>query len=136
MKDKELKNLVAQAYEEGEGIFRLAPTWVPRAFLVPGRRMKLAPQDIYILGVKRGGIDERWLSSVTRADNPGAPKDEGLSYIVFNDKKIALSKLSTTSHISSTNRLLAFFIQSDFSLIDLLLKFSNSAAILNHLFLV
>lgn len=92
MKDKELKNLVAQAYEEGEGIFRLAPTWVPRAFLVPGRRMKLAPQDIYILGVKRGGIDERWLSSVTRADNPGAPKDEGLSYIVFNDKKIALLK--------------------------------------------
>ncbi len=46
MKEKELKSLVVQAYESGEGIFRLAPTWVPRSFLVPGRRMKLAPQDI------------------------------------------------------------------------------------------
>ncbi|MFQ6067867.1 MAG: hypothetical protein ACE5K3_11430, partial [bacterium] len=46
--------------------------------------------DLYILGADRGGIDERWLSSVTHADNPGAPEDEGLSYIVLNGKKIML----------------------------------------------
>ena len=39
------------------GILRLAPTWVPRSFLMPGRRIKLAPQDIYAYGAHRGGID-------------------------------------------------------------------------------
>jgi len=90
MKNRELKNLVSRAYEEGEGIFRLAPTWVPRAFCVPGRRLKLSTNDLYILGSNRGGIDERWLASVTVADNgPGTPPDEGLSYIVLNNKKMA-----------------------------------------------
>jgi len=78
--DKEV--LVAKALEDGSGIVRLAPTWVPRSFLYPGGRLKLAPQDLYAFGVHRGGIDERWLASTIRADNPGAPEDEGLSYII------------------------------------------------------
>lgn len=88
MKDAELRKSVLKAYEEGEGIFRLAPTWVPRSFLVPGGRIKLAPQDLYILGADRGGIDERWLASITIADNgPETVPDEGLSHIVLNGKK-------------------------------------------------
>jgi len=72
-----------KALEQGEGIMRLAPTWVPRSFCRPGRRIKLHPDDYYVLGLKRGGIDERWLASTTRADNgPGTPEDEGLSYVV------------------------------------------------------
>ncbi len=35
---------------------------------------------------------ERWLSSATRADNSGAPEDEGLSYIVLNDRKVMTLK--------------------------------------------
>src|SRR5215510_1813162 len=73
---------VRQALEAGQGVLRLAPTWVPRSFLMPGRRLKLAPQDVYALGAHRGGIDERWFASTTPAANPGAPSDEGLSYIV------------------------------------------------------
>jgi len=76
------RNLILKALEENDGIVRLAPTWVPRSFLSPGKRLKLAAEDIYALGAERGGIDERWLASTTRADNPGAPEDEGLSYIV------------------------------------------------------
>jgi hypothetical protein len=72
--------------EQGQGILRLAPTWVPRSFCVPGRRIKLHPNDYYALGGKRGGIDERWFSSTTHADNgPDTPPDEGLSYVVFED---------------------------------------------------
>src|SRR5947209_10639423 len=74
--------LIRQAIEAGSGILRLAPTWVPRSFLMPGKRIKLAPQDIYALGAHRGGIDERWFSSTTPAANEGAPPDEGLSYVV------------------------------------------------------
>jgi hypothetical protein len=76
-----------QALEAGEGVLRLAPTWVPRSFLMPGRRIKLAPQDLYALGAHRGGIDERWFASTTPAANEGAPPDEGLSYVVFEGKR-------------------------------------------------
>lgn len=77
---------VAKALDQGRGILRLAPAWVPRSFCIPGRRLKLHPDDYYALGANRGGIDERWFSSTTAADNgPGTPADEGLSYIVVED---------------------------------------------------
>jgi hypothetical protein len=79
--------LVRQALEAGEGVLRLAPTWVPRSFLMPGRRIKLAPQDVYALGAHRGGIDERWFASTTHAANEGATEDEGLSYVVHEGKR-------------------------------------------------
>ncbi|MBZ5856098.1 hypothetical protein [Flavihumibacter profundi] len=83
-----MENLqVAQkALEQGKGILRLAPTWVPRSFCVPGRRIKLHPDDYYVLGGQRGGIDERWLSSTTPAKNgPLTGEHEGLSKVVFTD---------------------------------------------------
>jgi hypothetical protein len=65
----------------------LAPAWVPRSFLTPGKRIKLHPDDLYAYGANRGGIDERWFSSTTVAANEGAAPDEGLSYIVQDGKK-------------------------------------------------
>src|SRR5512143_1398674 len=87
------KRTAEMALEQGQGIVRLAPTWVPRSFCIPGRRIKLHPNDYYALGGKRGGIDERWFSSTTHADNgPDTPADEGLSYVVFEDGSVT-SKL-------------------------------------------
>lgn len=75
--------LIDRAIEQGKGILRLSPTWVPRSFCVPGRRLKLHPDDYYAMGGNRGGIDERWLSSTTPADNgPLTSENEGLSYVV------------------------------------------------------
>ncbi|MBR3894007.1 MAG: hypothetical protein IKJ35_02555 [Clostridia bacterium] len=82
--------------KEGNGILRLAPTWVPRAFCRPGKRIKLHPDDYYCKGTARGGIDERWFASTTWAENgPGTPEDEGLSYVVSADgsEKILLRDL-------------------------------------------
>lgn len=80
------RTTIELALEQGKGILRLAPNWVPRSFCVPGRRIKLHPNDYYALGGKRGGIDERWFSSTTHADNgPDTPADEGLSYVLFED---------------------------------------------------
>ncbi len=79
---------VRQALEANEGLLRLAPTWVPRSFLMPGRRIKLAPQDVYALGAHRGGIDERWFASTTHAANENAAVDEGLSYVVQEGKRV------------------------------------------------
>ncbi|MCA9042056.1 MAG: hypothetical protein KDA65_17015 [Planctomycetaceae bacterium] len=86
----DVSKLAADALSEGGGILRLAPNWVPRSFLQPGRRLKLHPADYYALGMNRGGIDERWFGSTTAAANEGAPPDEGLSYVVFNGEKFTL----------------------------------------------
>ena len=88
METIEKTSLADKALDQGKGILRLAPTWVPRSFCVPGRRIKLHPDDYYILGGQRGGIDERWLSSTTPAKNgPLTGKNEGLSAVVFSDGK-------------------------------------------------
>jgi len=83
-------SLAADALAAGNGILRLAPTWVPRSFLQPGRRLKLHPADYYALGLDRGGIDERWFASTTSAANEGAPPDEGLSYCSHQDQRFTL----------------------------------------------
>lgn len=86
METIEKMNLAKKALEQGAGILRLAPTWVPRSFCVPGRRIKLHPDDYYVLGGARGGIDERWFSSTTPAKNgPLTGEHEGLSFVVFSD---------------------------------------------------
>ena len=78
--------IAQDALDQGQGILRLAPNWVPRSFCVPGRRIKLHPDDYYALGGERGGIDERWFSSTTPADNgPLTGVNEGLSMVVFDD---------------------------------------------------
>lgn len=77
------RTLIQRALDQGQGILRLAPNWVPRSFCVPGRRIKLHPDDYYILGGARGGIDERWFASTTAADNgPLTGVNEGLSQVV------------------------------------------------------
>ncbi len=78
--------IAEQALEQGRGILRLAPTWVPRSFCIPGRRIKLHPDDYYALGGVRGGIDERWFSSTTPADNgPLTSPHEGLSWVLLGE---------------------------------------------------
>ena len=53
---------------------------------MPGKRLKLHPDDYYSFGAHRGGIDERWFASTTKADNgPETLEDEGLSYIYVED---------------------------------------------------
>jgi hypothetical protein len=85
--------LVRQAIEAGEGLLRLAPTWVPRSFLMPGRRIKLHSDDVYgALGAYRGGIDERWFASTTPAANDNRAEDEGYSYVVHGGDRVFLLK--------------------------------------------
>jgi hypothetical protein len=81
---------VDAALERTGGLLHLAPCWVPRAFLQPGRRLRLHPDDLYAFGLHRGGIDERWMSSTVEAANDGREPDEGLSYVVSGDDRFLL----------------------------------------------
>jgi hypothetical protein len=50
--------------------------------MVPGRRLKLHPDDLYAYGGHRGGINERWFASTTKAANgPETGEFEGLSFV-------------------------------------------------------
>src|SRR5436190_21997597 len=90
-KDKVAK-ILATALDSGEGLLRLTPTWVPRSFLHPGKRIKLHPDDYYAFGANRGGIDERWFGSTTEAKNDNRVPDEGFSYMAFEGQRFTLKE--------------------------------------------
>src|SRR5690348_17878846 len=88
---KKVRSLVEDTLAETGGLLRLAPCWVPRSFLQPGKRLKLAPEDLYAFGLNRGGIDERWFASTTPAANENRTPDEGLSYVVASGQRFTLA---------------------------------------------
>ncbi len=94
------KTLIRKTFEEGKGVFRLMPTFVPRRFGKAGHRLKLHPDDYYALGIERGSIKERWFSSTITANNgPLAAPDEGMSYVAVSpdsDEKFTLKEAIDT----------------------------------------
>ncbi|HEX2852202.1 MAG TPA: hypothetical protein VHO24_03110 [Opitutaceae bacterium] len=87
-----VRSLVEGALADTDGLLRLAPCWVPRSFLQPGKRLKLHPDDLYAFGLNRGGIDERWFASTTPAANDNRTPDEGLSYGVVGGRRFTLAQ--------------------------------------------
>ncbi len=96
---------------------------------MPGGRLKLHPNDLYALGAHRGGIDERWFSSTTNADNgPGTPEDEGLSYIDVNGKRMLLKE--AVSEIG--DEFLGSDVMSEYGGFNLLCKFFDNLGPIPH----
>jgi hypothetical protein len=87
---KNVQKAARSALDAGDGILRLAPTWVPRSFLQPGKRLKLHSDDLYAFGLHRGGIDERWFGSTTEAANDNRTINEGLSAVIHDGKSFLL----------------------------------------------
>lgn len=85
-----VSQILDRAMNAGNGLLRLTPTWVPRDFLHPGKRLRLHPDDYYALGAQRGGIDERWFASTTEAANNGRQWHEGLSFCQFEGQVFLL----------------------------------------------
>lgn len=83
-------NILDKALDAGEGLLRLTPTWVPRSFLHPGKRIRLHPDDYYAMGAERGGIDERWFASTTECANENREATEGLSFCQFEGQVFLL----------------------------------------------
>jgi hypothetical protein len=90
VKGDSVGKVLNRALDAGDGLLRLTPTWVPRSFLHPGRRIKLFPGDLYAYGANRGGIDERWFASTTEAANEGRVWHEGLSFCSFEGQHFTL----------------------------------------------
>ncbi|MDD3777023.1 MAG: hypothetical protein PHN32_05405 [Actinomycetota bacterium] len=84
----DIRNIVEKELEKNSGVLKLNPAWVARDFLPPGKRLGLKEEE-YDVG-ERGFICERWLASVTHADNAVGPEDEGLSYLKIEGLDITL----------------------------------------------
>ena len=57
------QSLLQDQLDRYDGVARFLPTWLPRNFLPPGRRLKVHPDDLYAFGMEKGGIAERWFVS-------------------------------------------------------------------------
>ncbi len=128
-------NHANQALDQGHGILRLAPNWVPRSLFVPGKRIKLHPDDYYALGGQRGGLDERWLASTTLADNgPLTEEHEGLSQVVFKDGSKEIQMLLRDAVNDLKGELIGQRIWEDYECWPMFSKlFDNMGAIPLHL---
>lgn len=77
-----LYNTIKKELEVRKGVLNLIPAWVARTLLMPGKRLKLHPADLYAYGADHGPLVERWIASVSRADNGALTmENEGLSYV-------------------------------------------------------
>jgi hypothetical protein len=96
---------------------------------MPGGRLKLDTRDLYALGAHRGGIDERWFSSTTNADNgPGTPEDEGLSYIDCAGTRV----LMKAAIDSMGDEFLGSDVMSEYGGWNLLCKFFDNLGPIPH----
>lgn len=81
-----IKERITEEIRRRGGILQLKPCWVHRTLLLPGKRLKLDPRDLYHAGAACGGVCERWLSSTGMADNGALTlENEGLSFLVLQD---------------------------------------------------
>jgi hypothetical protein len=96
---------------------------------MPGGRLKLDPRDLYALGAHRGGIDERWFASTTRADNgPGTPEDEGLAYMAIDGQKVLFKEAIDTQG----DRFLGSDVMQKYGGWNLLCKFFDNLGPIPH----
>ncbi len=98
MDTKKINDFKNKVLEKNNGLLHLAPTWVTRSVLIPGRRLKLHPDDLFAKGADRGGISERWFSSIVPAESTsqvedGSGDNEGLSCVVCGNEKMLLKEI-------------------------------------------
>jgi len=83
-----IRVIIESEIKKKNGVLNLLPCWVARKYLLPGKRLKLDPRDMYIRGAEKGAITERWLSSTGMADNGELTvENEGLSQVVIGEDK-------------------------------------------------
>ncbi len=87
------RSQIQDAINAGGGLLRLEPCWVPRSFMIPGRRLRLHPDDYYAFG----GQSRRHQRALVLVDHQrrqrsGHAADEGLSYVRVADGKRFLLK--------------------------------------------
>jgi hypothetical protein len=102
--------IVTDLLSETDGIIELQPEFVPRDFLLPGRRLGIACEDHYAYGPHRGALSERWIGSCTTCDNgPLTLRFEGISKAVYRGQRIPLTWLCREAPQQVLGHLAALF---------------------------
>ncbi|MDD5017222.1 MAG: hypothetical protein PHO15_03870, partial [Eubacteriales bacterium] len=93
-------DLINKELRMRKGVLNLIPSWVARTLLPPGKRLKLHPDDLYAFGTDHGPLVERWIASVSRADNGDLTVEhEGLSYINIGFGKERMLLIEAMEHV-------------------------------------
>jgi len=66
-----------------DGILRMVPDFIPRNSFMPGRRLRLHPDDYSYFGPELGMIEERWFCATAPVVHgvKNAPEDLGMQYV-------------------------------------------------------
>jgi hypothetical protein len=82
MTSNQIRQTIIEELNNRNGILNMVPAFVARTTFFPGKRLKIAPRDLYAYGMQRGALCERFVCSVAAADNGELTmENEGLSYI-------------------------------------------------------
>ena len=72
------------------GILRMVPDFIPCNSFLPGRRLRLHPDDYSYYGPELGMIEERWFCSTQKYDRrvENQPDDLGLQYVDCDGERV------------------------------------------------
>jgi hypothetical protein len=130
---KKITGKIHETFDQGRGVLRLIPVFVPRRFSKAGRRLRLHPDDYYALGTQRGSIKERWFSSVIPAMNGElAPADEGMSYVLPFSGKLSEKFLLKDTVDELKDKIIGRELMKDYSGWPMYSKFFDYLAPLFH----
>ena len=84
------KQSLEKYLEHTDGILPMVPDFIPRDSFMPGRRLRLHPDDYSYYGTELGMIEERWFCSTAPVEHgvKNAPDDLGLQYIEFDGERM------------------------------------------------
>jgi hypothetical protein len=82
-------NALKDYLKETDGILRMVPDFIPRNSFMPGRRLRLHPDDYSYYGMELGMIEERWFCATAPVVHgvTNAPEDLGMQYVDCDGKR-------------------------------------------------
>ncbi|MEA5014348.1 MAG: hypothetical protein VB099_07285 [Candidatus Limiplasma sp.] len=77
-------------FQDTDGILEMVPDFIPRDSFMPGRRLRLHPDDYAYYGTELGMIEERWFCATAPVEHgvKNAPADLGMQYIDFGGQRM------------------------------------------------
>lgn len=82
-------------FKETDGILQMVPDFIPRDTFMPGRRLRLHPDDYSYYGPELGLIEERWFCATAPVVHgvKNAPEDLGMQYVEYGGQRMLFKEV-------------------------------------------
>lgn len=87
--------ILKKTMEKNKGILRMVPDFIPRDSWMPGRRLRLHPDDYTYYGNELGMIEERWFCATAPVEHgvKNAPENIGMQYVDCEGEQILFKEV-------------------------------------------